>query len=78
MLLLLWGVMFTIFQDAVLPQSKVFELTTVVVLAYIAGWLVSLIRLPPLLGMLVTGILLRNIGFFHMVGSYATAVSTLR
>lgn len=78
MLLLFWGVMFTIFQDAVLPQSKIFELTTVVILAYIGGWLASLIRLPPLLGMLVTGILLRNIGSFHMVGGYATAVSTLR
>lgn len=70
--------MFTIFRDAVLPQSKVFELTTLVILAYIAGWLVSLIHLPPLLGMLVAGIVIRNIGLFHMSGSYATAVSTLR
>ncbi|KDR23967.1 Mitochondrial sodium/hydrogen exchanger NHA2 [Zootermopsis nevadensis] len=77
-LLLLWGVTFTLFQDAVLPQGKVFALATLFVLAYLAGWLISLIHLPPLLGMLVMGILLRNIGFFHMTGPYATAVSTLR
>lgn len=78
MLLLLWGVTFTIFQDAVLPQGKVFALATLFILAYLAGWLISLIHLPPLLGMLVAGILLRNIGFFHMTGPYAAAVSTLR
>jgi Kef-type K+ transport system membrane component KefB len=78
MLLLFWGVTFTIFQDAVLPQGKVFALATLFILAYFAGWLISLIHLPPLLGMLVAGILLRNIGFFHMTGPYAAAVSTLR
>jgi Kef-type K+ transport system membrane component KefB len=78
MLMLFWGVMFTIFQDAVLPESKVFKLTTVVIFAYVFGWLVSLIHLPPLLGMLVAGIVLRNVGSFHMSGNYATAVSTLR
>jgi Kef-type K+ transport system membrane component KefB len=78
MLLLFWGVTFTIFQDAVLPQSKVFALATLFILAYLAGWLLSLIHLPPLLGMLVTGILLRNSGFFHMTDSYVTAVSILR
>jgi Kef-type K+ transport system membrane component KefB len=78
MVLLLWGVTFTVFQDAVLPQGKLFAFATLLILAYLAGWLISLIHLPPLLGMLVAGILLRNIGFFHMTGAYATAVSTLR
>ncbi|XP_069698459.1 sodium/hydrogen exchanger 9B2-like [Periplaneta americana] len=76
--LLSWGVLYTIFQDVVLPQGKVFALATLFILAYFAGWLISLIRLPPLLGMLITGILLRNVGFFHMTGGYLTAVSTLR
>jgi len=56
----------------------VFALATLFTLAYLAGWLVSLIHLPPLLGMLMIGILLRNTGFFHMTGGYVTAVSTLR
>ncbi|GFG39584.1 hypothetical protein Cfor_01014 [Coptotermes formosanus] len=78
MLLLFWGVTFTVLQDAVLPQSKLFALATLFILAYLAGWLVSLIHLPPLLGMLVTGILLRNSGFFYMTDNYVTAVSILR
>jgi len=41
--------------------GTIFALIVLVVVAYVAGQVVSLVRLPPLLGMLLVGILLKNV-----------------
>ena len=41
----------------------VFSLLVVVVVAHLGGWAVSLVRAPPLLGMLLAGILLNNLPY---------------
>nr|CAD7453669.1 unnamed protein product [Timema tahoe] len=78
LLLLLWGVLYTLFKDLVAPRGPLFQMLFLFILAYLAGQFTSLCRLPPLLGMLVTGIALRNVGFFHMTGIFVDLVSTLR
>ena len=40
-----------------------FSLLVVVVVAHLGGWAVSLVRAPPLLGMLLAGILLNNLPY---------------
>lgn len=77
-LLLLWGTSFTLFEDNVAPQSNLFILVSLFVLAYIAGYLISLVKLPPLLGMLIVGIIFRNVNIFNMQGPYKMVVANLR
>ena len=43
------------------PNGTIFILIILVVVALFFGWIFSLVRLPPLLGMLLTGILIKNI-----------------
>ncbi|PSN56735.1 Sodium/hydrogen exchanger 9B2 [Blattella germanica] len=77
-LIVVWGVGYSILQDAMWPGGPIFALVALFLLATFSGWLVSLAHLPPLLGMLLAGILLRFSGLFVMSGPYLTAVSTLR
>ncbi|XP_068084863.1 sodium/hydrogen exchanger 9B2 isoform X2 [Anabrus simplex] len=76
--LLLWGAAYTLLKEHVAPESNLFRLAMLFVLAYLAGQLVGLLRLPPLLGMLLVGIAMRNLGFFSMSGAYLEVVSILR
>ena len=51
---------------AVLPGGHIFALCAVVTLGYIAGCIVDLVNLPPLLGMLAVGIALRNVPYIDV------------
>lgn len=46
--------------------------------AKIVGVLVSYIRIPPMVGMLLMGVLLRNIHFIHLTGPYVKLAAILR
>ena len=46
--------------------GTLFSLLVMFVVSSIAGWLVTLVHLPPLLGMLLTGILLRNVPYIDV------------
>ena len=60
--LALWASCLGMFGDiAKPPNGTVFILIILVVLALFFGWIFSLVRLPPLLGMLLTGIVIKNI-----------------
>ena len=53
----LWGSCLSMFGDiAAPPDGTIFWLIILVIVAMIFGWVFSLARLPPLLGMLLTGI----------------------
>jgi Kef-type K+ transport system membrane component KefB len=60
------------------PSGTIFVLIILVVLALIFGWLFSLIRLPPLLGMLLTGIVIKNIPGMAFDQYWTPASSILR
>ncbi|OWA52319.1 Mitochondrial sodium/hydrogen exchanger 9B2 [Hypsibius exemplaris] len=59
--LLVWLAGFSLVREDALPGGNVFALFVLVIAAMLGGFLVSLIKLPPLLGMLIMGCLLRNI-----------------
>ena len=65
LVLSLWGSCISVFGNiASPPNGTIFWLIVLVIFAMIFGWVFSLARLPPLLGMLVTGkryMLLSNI-----------------
>ena len=41
--------------------GSLFALLVLLLVSWVAGWLVQMVRLPPLLGMLITGIVLNNV-----------------
>lgn len=77
-LLLLWGLLYTLVKQEAAPGGGLFQLIVLVLLGYIGGQIVKLAKLPPLLGMLITGIILKTIGFFKVSGVYVNIVITLR
>lgn len=64
LLMLSWSVLWSVIGQDVLPGGNIFGILTVMVLASIAGLAVEHIpklSLPPLLGMLIAGFVLRNV-----------------
>jgi len=62
--LLLWAVLWSIIGDDALPGGNIFGIFIVIVCASLCGFLtgkIPYLHLPPLLGMLVAGFLLRNV-----------------
>ena len=57
---LLWLILYAFFKDDALPGGNLFALTILMLSAIISGFLVALIGLPPLLGMMAVGLVLRN------------------
>ncbi|KAG8186332.1 hypothetical protein JTE90_005864 [Oedothorax gibbosus] len=62
-LIFLIGTLYGILGNDVLPGTEIFALLLLAISAYGGGVLAGLIRLPPLVGMLVVGILYRNLSF---------------
>lgn len=73
-----WGILYTLLHDEVAPGGQLLSLLTLIVSAHIAGIIVSFVNLPPLLGMLITGIVLRNLKFFEVSGTYREIVVVTR
>lgn len=66
--LLVWLTALSVFKDDALPGGNIFALLVLVYSAFVGGYVVSLIRLPPLLGMLIAGFLLRNVPRINVAG----------
>lgn len=62
--ILAWSTLATVTGKAALPgrDGYLFGIAVVIAAAALAGYLIRLIHLPPLLGMLLAGFLLRNVG----------------
>ena len=59
--LLIWSILWsTVGEEALPPNGSLFSLLLLFVVSYICGQLVSVLRLPPLLGMLMTGFAFGN------------------
>ena len=76
--LLLWGIVYTIMGDEAAPGGQLFGLAALTIAAHFGGWLFSLTTLPALIGMLITGIILQNIGLVSIEGNYTVVVSNMR
>ena len=60
----IWTILWSVLKYQALPRGNVFGLYTVILLASLFGFLVRifpLLKIPPLLGMLIAGFLLRNL-----------------
>lgn len=76
--LLLWGIVYTILGEDAAPGGQLFSLAVLCIAAHFGGWLFSLTTLPALIGMLITGIVMQNIGMVSIDRNYNIVVSNLR
>ncbi|CAH1794646.1 unnamed protein product [Owenia fusiformis] len=67
--LLTWGTLWAITGEAALPGGNIFGLVVLGIACFIGGLLISKLHLPPLLGMLVVGCLLRNIRLVRTISN---------
>jgi len=75
-LITLWAVSYCVLGEVALPGhhhiyvtiegGTLFSLLVMFTVSSVAGWLVQIVHLPPLLGMLLTGILLRNVPYIDV------------
>ncbi|XP_023233238.1 sodium/hydrogen exchanger 9B2-like [Centruroides sculpturatus] len=63
---LVWGSLWGLLNHLALPGGEIFALVVVVVVCYIGGQIVSLLTLPPLLGMLIMGMILQNVPYIDV------------
>lgn len=59
-------------------RDPALQLVALFVLAQIFGVITGIARLPPLLGMLLAGLLLRNVNLFYADGAFLKFTATLR
>ncbi|XP_046681931.1 sodium/hydrogen exchanger 9B1-like isoform X3 [Homalodisca vitripennis] len=79
LVLLLWAMLYTIVEENVGIDGDLFRLLVLLITAHLVGQLTLLVGLPPLLGMTITGVFLRNIGFYHPAkGQYKDFTRTLK
>ncbi|CAO1308366.1 unnamed protein product [Diamesa serratosioi] len=65
---LIWAVAYAIIGKSAAPGGQLFSLVTLTVAANFGGWLMGLTTLPRLIGMLLTGILMQNVGAVNIDG----------
>ncbi|KAK9687709.1 Sodium/hydrogen exchanger family [Popillia japonica] len=78
LLLCCWAIGYALFGEVVGIHSQMFSLVVLFITAKIAGYLTSLLKLPPMVGMLLMGVLLRNVGFLNIDGNYRKFTAVLR
>ena len=65
-------------KEAAGTDGQLFRIGVLGISAYLAGVLVQAIGLPPLLGMLIMGIVLRNTGSVKIKGPYLVLTADIR
>lgn len=75
---LTWILLYALVEDEVKLEGGLFKLLAITLTSYIVGEVVNIIHLPPLLGMLISGIAFRTSGFYHVSGVYTEIVIVLR
>ncbi|XP_076235687.1 sodium/hydrogen exchanger 9B1 [Calliopsis andreniformis] len=69
MVLLGWAVLYFLLDDVMLPKRDGFGLYVLVVFSYFLGWslyYIPWLNLPPVVGMLLAGVIVRNTGLYDI------------
>ncbi|XP_035223417.1 sodium/hydrogen exchanger 9B2-like, partial [Stegodyphus dumicola] len=61
LIFLIYGTLWGLMRDPVLPGGPVFGLFAIVIICYLGGQLMKLLKVPTLVGMMVSGFILRNV-----------------
>ncbi|CAI6355832.1 unnamed protein product [Macrosiphum euphorbiae] len=75
---LCWGVVMAVMGSTAKPGGQLFSIAVLVVFAYLGGWVFRMLTLPALVGMLLVGIIYKNVGLIEIDNQYKDFVSILR
>lgn len=78
---IVWSILFAFLKNEVLPGGKLLTLILLLTAAYTVGDVCKYIGIPKILGMLLSGILFRNSGYFlngTEADVYSELISTTR
>lgn len=74
-----YGVLYAVIGDPLVPpKGTLFQLILLSIVSFLGGWLVSLTTLPPLVGMLFTGLILQNVGVVDLDSHFSHITSEIR
>ncbi|XP_072936443.1 sodium/hydrogen exchanger 9B2-like isoform X2 [Epargyreus clarus] len=77
--LLVWVIVWIVLGDTAAPGGQLFMLAGLTIAANFGGWLIlKITTLPQLIGMLIVGIIMKNIGFVNFDESYQHVCSYIR
>lgn len=73
-----WLLLILLLGAEALPGGGLFTLLAVVLAGQLVGEATQLVGMPPLIGMLLTGVVARSTNLYQVSGVYVDIVSTLR
>ncbi|KAL0849107.1 hypothetical protein ABMA28_013464 [Loxostege sticticalis] len=77
--ILVWLIVWIVMGDTVAPGGQLFTLAVLTIAAHFGGWLMlKVTTLPALIGMLIVGIALKNVGFVNFDKDYMKVCSVIR
>ncbi|XP_047042266.1 sodium/hydrogen exchanger 9B2-like isoform X1 [Helicoverpa zea] len=77
--LLVWMTLWIVMGDTVAPGGQLFSFAVLTIVAYFGGWLMQKITtLPALIGMLIMGIVMKNVGLVNFDDTFQTVASYIR
>ncbi|XP_031763854.2 sodium/hydrogen exchanger 9B2-like isoform X1 [Galleria mellonella] len=77
--ILVWLIVWIVMGNTVAPGGQLFMLVVLTIAAHFGGWLmVKITTLPALIGMLIVGIVMKNIGFVNFDTDYLHVCSYIR
>ncbi|XP_047544389.1 sodium/hydrogen exchanger 9B2-like isoform X2 [Vanessa atalanta] len=77
--IMVWVLVWIILGDTAAPGGQLFMLAVLTIAAHFGGWLIMKVTtLPPLIGMLIVGIIMKNIGFVNFDADYQHVASYIR
>lgn len=76
--LMCWAIAYSLFGEEAGLNSQGFRLAVLFIAAKAFGAVLGLMKIPPMLGQLAIGVLLRNVGFINLTGGYIPFAAVLR
>ncbi|CAK1603264.1 unnamed protein product [Parnassius mnemosyne] len=77
--ILIWVTIWIVMGDTAAPGGQLFMLAVLTIASYFGGWLmVKVTTLPALIGMLIVGIVMKNVGFVNFDENYQHVCSYIR
>ncbi|XP_046961854.1 sodium/hydrogen exchanger 9B2-like isoform X2 [Vanessa cardui] len=77
--IMVWVLVWIVLGDTAAPGGQLFMLAVLTIAAHFGGWLIMKVTtLPPLIGMLIVGIIMKNIGFVNFDDDYQHVASYIR
>lgn len=76
-ILLTWTLLYCLTGELSLPGGAIFNLMLLVISSYCFGWTLTYIpylHLPPVFGMLITGVIARNTGIYNIRDTMSSSV----